>query len=37
MTPLSPVIVGILSMATIAFALALDLVKISVLSLLRID
>jgi H+-transporting ATPase len=37
MTPLSPEIVGILAIATLAFALALDFVKIAVFSRLRID
>jgi high-affinity K+ transport system ATPase subunit B len=37
MTPLPPEIVGILLIATLAFALALDFVKIAVFSRLRID
>jgi hypothetical protein len=37
MTPLPPEIVGILAIATLAFALALDFVKIAVFSRLRID
>lgn len=37
MTPLPPAIVGILLIATFAFALALDFVKIAVFSRLRID
>lgn len=37
MTPLPPAIVGILLIATLAFGLALDFVKIAVFSRLRID
>jgi H+-transporting ATPase len=37
MTPLSPAIVGILLITTLAFALTLDFIKITVFSRLRID
>jgi H+-transporting ATPase len=37
MTPLSPAIIGVLLIATLAFALSLDFIKILVFSRLRID